>query len=287
MLSKTYSKRMLIFLTVVICISPFISAGPIEDKDIIFTFNLPDSMSSGEWRMYFISIGEFEKSNWSFNDYSDKIKNEYMAFKESCGKGDVFYETIYEMTPEEREHNGCVINGTYQEKYCFKTVSDNPTCTELIPYKINDRNVLDFNTYYDSYMWDINRADFYNHFELSYCNIINDSCTFKIHKKSEPYNPYVVVLENINSTDGIYFSGPTIISEVETFYNESLFACDEPGCDVSIEKKLTVKKFEIIGPNVLIIQFEDWNIIEQESDRSFFRWLKDIGTWIMKTLKIR
>ena len=172
------------------------------------------------------------------------------------------------MSEEERQHKGCVINGTYQETYCFKTVTDNPKCSSLAPYKINDRNKLDFSSYYDSYMWDINRADFYNHFELSDCNIINNSCTFKIHKTASPYNPYMIILEKINSTNDVYFSGRTNIKDVNLFYNDSLFACSEPGCDVNIDVKLNLLTFEIQKPSTLLIEFDNQSYISDINNPS-------------------
>jgi hypothetical protein len=261
MLNKQYIYKILavfivtIFLTVIL--SSTIFAGPVSDKDITFSFQIPkDTLSQGEWNIFFISIGEFEKDNWTFDNYSEKIKSDYINFKKSCGNYSTFYETVYKMSEEESKHKGCVINGTYQEVYCFKTVSDNSICNNLAPYKINDKNKLDFGSYYNSYMWDINRADFYNHFSLSYCNVINDSCTFQVHKASLPYNPYIIVLEKANSSDEVYFSDKTSIKAVELFYNESRFYCSEPGCDVNVDMNITLKKFEIQNPNRLILEFD-------------------------------
>lgn len=258
MSKKTYRQKILIFIILSIGISSLVFAGPIEEKDITLHFQIPLKISSqGEWKMYLISIGEFDKSNWSFDEYSYAIIKNYTYFKENCGEDNTFYETIYKMSEEEKKHKGCVINGTYQEEYCFKTITDKAFCTSLTPYKINDKHTLDFGSYYNSYMWDIARADFYNHFELSQCGIINDSCSITIHKASTPYNPYITVLERLNSTDEVYFSDNIHIAGVNLFYNESLFACGYSGCDVNFDLKIDILKFTIVEPHTLVIEFSN------------------------------
>jgi hypothetical protein len=244
---------------------PAITAGPVSDKDITSTFKIPEKSSSamqeGEWRIYFISVGEFEKGSWNFTAYYDKIKKDYTAYKQDCGRADTFYQKVYKMSDEEKQHKGCTINGTYQEEYCFKTVSNNPRCSALIPYNLEDLNGLDhgqltFSAYYNSYMWGINRADTYNHFELSYCDVKNSSCTFKISKTSLPYNPYVAVLEKLNSTSEIYYSGKLNLEGANLFYNETLFYCSEAGCDVNIDMTLTPLSFEVREPHTFLLEFD-------------------------------
>jgi hypothetical protein len=266
MIYNQHYRGILILILITSILASAVLAGPVSDKDITFQVQIPkETLSKGEWRIYLVSIGEFEKDNWKFDNYSNTIQTKYINFKKACGKNDTFYETLYKMSDEESKHKGCVVNGTYQEVYCFKTATDNKLCSDLIPYKINDNYNLDFGTYYNSYMWDINRAEFYNHFELSYCIVNNNSCTFKIHKSASPYNPYMIILEKLNSNEEIYFSNNTNITQTNLFYNESLFACEEPGCDVNIDVNLTLLKFEIEKPHRLVIGFNNKTYIDNQS----------------------
>lgn len=258
MVKKHHIVKALIIILVFISLVHIVLAGPVPLQDITFSFNIPEkTLDNGEWKIYVISIGEFEKDNWNFTTNYNKIKYSYIDFKEECGTDKAFYVTVYKMDDEERKHKGCVINGTYQEVYCFKTVTNKDKCSSLTPYKINDKNNLDFLSYYSSYMWDINRADFYNHFEPSYCNVENNSCKFIIHKSSYPYNPYIIVLERLNSTNEIYFSNRLNINDVNLFYNESIFPTDAIMFHINLNVELNLTKLELKNSNILKIEFNN------------------------------
>jgi hypothetical protein len=135
------------------------------------------------------------------------------------------------MSQEEREHKGCVINGTYQEVYCYKTVTNITECQPLAQYKLNDQKQLDFASYYNSYVWDIGRADQYHHYSASTCTITNSKCVMVLNKDSAPYNPYVAVLEKPNS-DEVFFSDEFSISAVELFSHDAIYDCESNDCDI-------------------------------------------------------
>jgi len=255
---KWHILKLLIIILLSISLANIVLAGPMPLQDIAFSFQIPENaLDNGEWKIYVISIGEFEKDNWNFTNYYDKIKGDYLNFKKSCGTDNTFYVTTYKMNEEERKHKGRVINGTYQEIYCFKTITNKNQCANLIPYKINYKNELDFLSYYNSYMWDIKRADVYNHFEPSQCNIENNSCKFTIHKNSYPYNPYIIVLEKLNSTNEIYFSDKLNINDADLFYNKSIFPSDAVTFHINLDVKLNLTTFEIQNPNMLLLQFDN------------------------------
>jgi hypothetical protein len=196
---KIRSNYSIIFFTIIITILLLKTsyAGPVSEKEIELSFSIPSNLSlDNTWNIYLISVGEFNNNNWSFSQYYSKIKTDYISYKNNCGLNTSFYEEIYEMDEEERQHRACVINGTYQEIYCSRTSSNSQKCKNLIPYKIDEDNkMLSFKSYYESYVWDIKRASQYHHFGLSNCKIINNSCSLTLNKLSEPYNPYIVVLE--------------------------------------------------------------------------------------------
>ena len=256
--------RFFIFLFLII-LSPLAIAGPMPLQDIIFSFETNESNAT----FYFISVGEFEKDGWNFQDYN--IKENYLKLKKECGKENTFREIVYEMSADERLHKGCVINGTYQEVYCFKTITDKKECEALIPYKI-ENNMLNFGAYYNSLMFDINRSDFYNHFDASKCEVINKTCTFTIHKKSKPYNPYIIVLEK---EDSIYFSDEINITQTNLFYNKNIFPNDEITYHVEKEVNLALKEFEI-KDNKLKITFET------KKENNLF---KRLAAWIKNLFK--
>ncbi|MGV8086891.1 MAG: hypothetical protein ACP5N1_04630 [Candidatus Woesearchaeota archaeon] len=267
MIKKLDILKILISIWLFFSLANIVLAGPVPLQDITFSFQIPENtLDNGEWQMYIISIGEFEKDSWNFTTAYDTIRYDYLNFKKYCGTDNTFYVTTYKMDDEERKHKGCVINGTYQEVYCFKTITDKNQCTNLIPYKINYKNELDFLSYYNSYMWDINRADVNNHFEPSHCNIENNSCKFTIHKSSYPYNPYIIVLEKLNSTKEIYFSDKLNIDDAHLFYNESIFPSDAVMFHVILDVELNLSKFKINDSNRLILQFENQSKVLYHQD---------------------
>ena len=237
-------------------------AGPTSTKDASFHFEIPgDVLSSDGWRLYFISVGDFENDNWSFSQYRNRLENDYIDFKARCGVDGTFREIIYEMSAEERAHKGCTINGTYQEVYCFKASTDIPSCERLLPDKIDDAYRLDYKSYYDSSLWDIGRAEFYRHHALASCDIVDSECVFTIDRGAYPYNPFIVVAERLNSSEDIYFSTPMNISGMEVFSDDSLFSCGASYyCDVHVNVTLTLQAFEALPNNALRVRFDsDWS----------------------------
>lgn len=283
-LSKIFLIIIILSIITAINLTSVTLAGPMPLQDITFNLQIPKietTLNSEEWNMYLISIGEFERDKWNFTTHYNNIKTNYLNLKKECGKDNTFYTTIYKMDEEERKHKGCVVNGTYQEVYCFKTITDNNYCSNLIPYKINDKNELSFISYYNSYMWDINKADVYTHFELTYCTIKNNSCQLIIHKDSYPYNPYIMVLENINSTNEIYFSDKLTITDTDLFYNTAIFPSDAVTFHVNLNKELIVKTLKMTDSNKLIIEFENKienTTIQKENNllTRFLNWIKNI-----------
>lgn len=256
------------YLLLLLLIIPIVSAGPVPLQDIELSFKIYQENA----RIYFISVGEFEQNNFTFSNHYKNIKNNYSYFKQECRKENTFYETIYKMDNEEKKHKGCTINGTYQEEYCFKTITDNTNCQDLITYKI-ENNKLTFGSYYNSVMWDIKRADFYKHFEAQYCEIKNNTCNIVIHKNSKPYNPYIIIFENESQ---IFFSDRINITELNMFYNESIFPNDEINYHVEKKIELIVNEFEI-KDDKLTIKLEKMNLGKNEGFfKRIIKWIKQI-----------
>lgn len=254
-MSKTHKTYFHISLLLLTCLT-FVSAGPTKNEDLTLIFDIPADLN-GDWKLYFISVGKFENDGWKFTDYFEKIKKEYTKLKETCGGYGAFYREIYEMGDEERKHKGCEINGTYQEVYCFRTAAKNPVCSSLAEYKLNPDRVLDFGSFYDSYMWDIKRAEFYEHYSSSSCIIRNSTCEMKLDKKSSPYNPYLIVLEKIDSKTEVYFSDDVEIKAVKMFYDKNIFPCENDICENHAAAKIKVSEFEILETDFLKIKFMD------------------------------
>lgn len=255
-----HTKRLILFILFVLACS-LVLAGPISEKDITFSFTVSDNIFEGS-RLHFISIGEFNNDNWSFSDYYTKIKSDYSNYKVKCGASETFYEIIYEMSDVERQHKGCTINGTYQEVYCFKPTTDIDFCEPLAPHKINDDYILTFDTYYNSYVWDIGRANQYNHFKVSTCLIEGNICNITFRKDMQPYNPFVVILE---TKDDVYFSERINIQALELFYEEPLFDCKPVGCDIHQKATIHLDNFNTQAPNIFKIGFSDKYELTQEN----------------------
>lgn len=254
-MSKTHKTYFHISLLLLICLT-FVSAGPTKNEDLTLIFDIPPDLN-GEWKLYFVSVGEFEKEGWNFTYYFETIKKEYIKSKESCGGYGAFYSEVYEMGDEERKHKGCEINGTYQEVYCFRTAAKNLSCRNLAEFKLNPKKVLDFGSFYDSYMWDIKRAGFYEHFSSSSCIIKNSTCKIELDKKSSPYNPYIIVLEKLDSKTQVYFSDKVEIKAAEIFYDGKIFPCKNEICENHASAKIKISGFEILEQNFLKIKFSD------------------------------
>ncbi len=254
-MQKTHETGFLISLLLLTSLT-FVSAGPTNNEDLTLLFDIPSNLD-GEWKLYFISVGEFEKEGWNFTGYFETIKKEYAKSKGSCGGYGAFYSEVYEMGDEERKHKGCEINGTYQEVYCFRTAAKDKKCSHLAEYKLNEEMVLDFGSFYDSYMWDIKRAGFYEHYSVSSCRIENSTCKMKLDKKSSPYNPYIIVLEELDSKTEVHFSGKVEIKAAEMFYDEKFFPCKNDICENHASAKIKVSEFKVLEPNFLKIKFND------------------------------
>ncbi|HLP80106.1 MAG TPA: hypothetical protein VK158_05705 [Acidobacteriota bacterium] len=211
-------------------------AGPVWEKDA--TFEIATENTKG-MDIYVVSVGEFQKTGVIF---PNSLLQDYKKFKALCQ--DTFFEEMYEMDKEERQHKGCIINDTYQEIFCTRITSNITACKPLIG-KLTYDNKLNFKSYFDAYMWDINRSEFYDHIEASPCVTSDDSCTFILHKKQSPYNPFIIIAENEENVA----NSDQIILPMDVFDTD--FECVEVGCDV--HKTITLNQsISVVGEKVFV-----------------------------------
>ena len=89
-----YHFQIVLLIILLTGLASLVLAGPVSDKDITFNFQIPSEiLTAGEWKIYLVSIGEFEKDGWKFDNYSNTILDNYINFKKNCGSDNTFYET--------------------------------------------------------------------------------------------------------------------------------------------------------------------------------------------------
>jgi len=241
-------QALLVIIISSIIIIPFVLAGPIDDRKGHFIFNLSRNitMQGPGWKLYLVSVGQFEHDGWNFSDYHDQIKQKYIDAKNECGGTGVFYNTVRELTSEEQKSIVCTINGVTNYTHCNMTTSAKPSCIPLIDYKIEtdyalNLNLLTFGSYYKSYVYDIKRADFYNHFAPLECTFINGTCELYAYQRDKIINPFIVVLENELTNDYVFFSDIVDISSFDLLNNQSFPVCENLPCygEITVTQDIT------------------------------------------------
>lgn len=262
----------LAFLCAIMLAVPATMAGPTDERHGIITMVLPDGAidHEGDWRLHIISIGQFEREGWTFPAHRENIITQYLITKRMCGGEGVFYNDVRELTAEERGSITCVIDGVMNDTHCNTTTSAIQECVRYIPYKIDDdyshdRKLMTFKSFYDSYMYDIGRADFYHHYASESCAIENGTCVVRTFIREGMTNPMMMVLEDTLSRDNVYFSEPTVIGCYDDVYAATTSTCEQHPCDAEILCEQEISMIATDG-NVLRIEFGDHALREFDGD---------------------
>jgi hypothetical protein len=247
-------------------------AGPTDERHGKYVFSIPPNISDtgSGWRMYLVSIYQFEQDDWDFANYHEEIFRLYKSAKRSCGGEGVFYKEVRELNAQEKGSVECIIDGITNTTHCPMTSSSASECLRYVPHKVEtdyslDRILLTFGSFYRSYVYDVGRADFYHHFEPLECNIENNTCVFSAFQRENIGNPFIVVLENVLSRDQIYFSDMIEISGFSELHDKAFAPCENLPCDGEIVIYQEVSQM-VLGDGELEIKLDSYSLISPNEE---------------------